>query len=38
MNIYKAIYQNNIAHPQKRAMSIAMNNGDKRIYTYGDTF
>lgn len=38
MNIYETIYQNNIAHPQKRAMSITMNNGDKRIYTYGDTF
>lgn len=36
MNIYESVYQQNISHPNKRAMSITMNNGDKRVYTYGE--
>lgn len=38
MNIFESVYKVNISHPNKRAMSITMNNGDKRVYTYGEVF
>ena len=38
MNIFETIYNINKHHPDKRAMSITMNNGDKRVYTYGTVF
>ncbi len=38
MNIYESVYRQNISHPQKRALSVTMNNGDRRIYTYGEVF
>lgn len=38
MNIYDAVYQVNCSHPEKRAMSIALENGENRVYTYGEVF
>lgn len=38
MNIFDSIYELNSKHLNKRAMSITMNNGDKRIYSYGKVF
>lgn len=38
MNIYQTVYDINKSHLEKRAMSITMDNGDKRLYTYGDMF
>ncbi len=38
MNIYDAVYQVNCSHPEKRAMSIALDNGENRVYTYGEVF
>lgn len=38
MNIYESVYKQNISHPNKRALSVTMNNGDRRIYTYGEVF
>lgn len=38
MNIYESVYKQNVSHPNKRAMSVTMNNGDKRVYTYGEVF
>ena len=38
MNIFDTIYEINSKHPNKRAMSMAMNNGERRIYTYGEVF
>ncbi len=38
MNIFDSVYELNSKHLDKRAMSITMNNGDKRIYTYGEVF
>lgn len=38
MNIFDTVYELNSKHPNKRAMSMAMNNGDRRIYTYGEVF
>lgn len=36
MNIYESVYKQNISHPNKPALSITMDNGDKRTYTYGE--
>lgn len=38
MNIYESVYKQNISHPNKRALSVTMNNGTKRAYTYGEVF
>lgn len=38
MNIYESVYKQNISHPNKRALSVTMNNGDRRVYTYGEVF
>ena len=38
MNIFDTIYELNSKHPNKRAMSMAMNNGERRIYTYAEVF
>ncbi len=38
MNIFESVYKTNKSHLDKRAMSITMDNGDKRIYTYGQIF
>ncbi len=38
MNIFETIYEINAKHPNKRAMSIGLNNGGKRVYTYGQVF
>ncbi len=38
MNIFDTIYEINSKHPNKRAMSMAMNNGERRIYTYAEVF
>lgn len=38
MNIYESVFEVNASHLEKRAMSITMNNGDKRVYTYGEVF
>ena len=38
MNIFDTVYQINSKHPNKRAMSMAMNNGERHIYTYGEVF
>ena len=38
MNIFDTIYELNSKHLDKRAMSMAMNNGERRIYTYAEVF
>lgn len=38
MNIFETVYEINKSHPEKRAMSVTMDNGDKRVYTYGEVF
>lgn len=38
MNIYDAVCRVNRSHPEKRAMSIALDNGENRVYTYGEVF
>ena len=38
MNIFDSVYEINRTHPEKRALSIKMDNGDQRIYTYGEMF
>ncbi|MGN0571815.1 MAG: AMP-binding protein [Candidatus Fimenecus sp.] len=38
MNIFETVYEINQSHPEKPAMSMTMDNGDKRAYTYGETF
>lgn len=38
MNIFDTVYEINSKHPNKRAMSMAMNNGERHIYTYGEVF
>ena len=36
MNIYETVYSINSKHPNKEAMSIRMNDGTARTYTYGE--
>lgn len=36
MNIYETVYEINSKHPEKRALSIRMNDGSMRLYTYGE--
>ncbi len=38
MNIFDEVYRINSRHPEKRAMSMAMNNGDRFSFTYGEIF
>lgn len=38
MNIFDTVYELNSKHLNKRAMSITMDNGSKRIYSYGEIF
>ncbi len=38
MNIYESVLEVNAPHPEKRAMSITLNNGEQRIYSYGEVF
>ena len=38
MNIYESVYQQNAKHPGKCALSITMNDGTRRMYTYGEVF
>jgi len=38
MNIFDSVYEVNHTTPEKRALSIKMDNGDRRIYTYGEVF
>lgn len=38
MNIFDTVYEINSKHPDKRAMSMGMNNGGRRVYTYGEVF
>lgn len=38
MNIFETIYNINKHHPDKRAMSITMSNGNSRMFTYGTVF
>ncbi|MGN0520313.1 MAG: AMP-binding protein [Candidatus Fimenecus sp.] len=38
MNIFETVYEINQSRPEARAMSITMDNGDKRAYTYGEMF
>ena len=38
MNIFDSVYEVNSKHLNKRAMTIRMNNGNMRHYTYGDVF
>ncbi|MEG1835342.1 MAG: AMP-binding protein [Oscillospiraceae bacterium] len=38
MNIFQTIFENNCSQLDKVALSITMNNGDKRSYTYGLMF
>ena len=38
MNIYETVYAINRNHPQKRALSIRMNDGSFLMYTYGELF
>ena len=38
MNIFDTVYEINAKHPHKRAMSIGLDNGGKRVYTYGQVF
>ncbi|HRL86816.1 MAG TPA: hypothetical protein PLB03_02410 [Candidatus Fimenecus sp.] len=38
MNIFETIYECNINHPSKLALSVTMDDGSTRAYTYGDVF
>ena len=38
MNIFKTIYECNKNHPSKLALSVTMDDGSTRAYTYGDVF
>lgn len=38
MNIFDTIYENNCKHPQKLALSVTMNDGSKRAYSYSEVF
>lgn len=38
MNIFDEVFKVNSLHPYKRAMSIRMDDGTLRVYTYGDMF
>ena len=38
MNIFETVYEINRNRLDSRAMSITMDNGDKRAYTYGEMF
>lgn len=38
MNIFETVYEINQSRPADCAMSITMDNGDKRAYTYGEMF
>lgn len=38
MNIFETVYEINHDRPSKRAMSITMDNGERRAYTYGEMF
>lgn len=38
MNIYESVYQQNAKHPGKCALSVTMNDGSQRMYTYGEVF
>lgn len=38
MNIFDTIYENNSKHPEKLALSVTMNDGAKRAYSYGEVF
>lgn len=38
MNIFETVYQINQSHPDKRALSVTMDNGESRAYTYGEMF
>lgn len=38
MNIFDTIYENNCKHPEKLALSVTMNDGSKRAYSYGEVF
>ena len=38
MNIFDEIYKINAYHPEKTAMSMAMDNADKISFTYGEIF
>ena len=35
MNIFETIYECNINHPSKLALSVTMDDGSTRAYTYG---
>lgn len=38
MNIFDTVYEFNSKNLDKRAMSITMDNGNKRSYSYGEVF
>ena len=38
MNIFETVYEINQSRPAACAMSMTMDNGDKRAYTYGEVF
>ena len=38
MNIFDEVYRLNSHRLDKRAMSMAMNNGDRFVFTYGEVF
>ncbi|MGN0560827.1 MAG: AMP-binding protein [Candidatus Fimenecus sp.] len=38
MNIFETVYEINQSRPAARAMSMTMDNGERRAYTYGEVF
>lgn len=38
MNIYDEVYKRNLRRPDKLALSVTMDDGTRRSYTYGQTF